>query len=502
MKAMERNTALLVGALVFAACGGAGTDSSGLDLSGGVLVFSGGTERPRWPRLGLLADSVNHAIARQCAMGAGVGELQSAGVADLEERLRVLVEGNVVLLDERQRCVVAFPVLTGDRRQSLGRVASDAAARLVPLADSMIDVLRPAAGDRAEMLFHLLWSRVIDEVWYAAWRRVGAGEEGPTDVAWVLDPAHPYMVGTNYAQMPGGGSLAMTWSRRFDGHLAQMSALGFAMYQAAWQRPVTDSADVQRLREHGFVHDGSFDGYVYHAGDTLDVVLDSLRERYAAAVARVVDWTAPPPFDLTRSDYFVILLHETAYALFELLDRSGSLTVPTALREGGSPRSAVDLTSLVLREETSPEDDAMALYMADGWHGSARVIAMFERVLGEAPENTNVLLYLGMSLYDVGEYRRAVEVFERLRTLTRDNARLARQHDWSLVWIGHCHDAMGDRDGAIDAFRTVALTADSTLSMQFGQYGIGPVNAVEWARERLSTPWRWQGADRSRQPPG
>jgi tetratricopeptide (TPR) repeat protein len=229
---------------------------------------------------------------------------------------------------------------------------------------------------------------------------------------------------------------------------------------------------------------------VFHSDGEMEQTLERLRRQYAAAVARAFDWQGPTQLGLTRSDQFVILLHETAYELFAVLDRSGVVSFPDALRGGGRLSAIADLTSVKLGNEPSADDEAMALYMSNHWHGSPRVVAAFQELVRDQPENTDALFYLGMALYDTQNYDEAIAAFSRLET-----SLAVEEHtllDWSRIWIGHCHDALGDREAAMAVFQRVASTADPESTMQFGQYGIGHVRAGDWARRRTESPWRWR----------
>ena len=64
------------------------------------------------------------------------------------------------------------------------------------------------------------------------------------------------------------------------------------------------------------------------------------------------------------------------------------------------------------------------------------------------------------------------------------------RYDWARIWIGHVHDVRGDRAAALAAYREVLERSRDSGRLTMSQYGIGPVTAKEWARQRLDTPFR------------
>src|SRR5664279_1958886 len=85
------------------------------------------------------------------------------------------------------------------------------AERLVPKVMALKQRLQAGIPSRPDILFHLLWSRVIDDAWADAWK-AAFKSDGPPNAAWVIDPHQPFDVGTNYGSVSGYGSYALTWS--------------------------------------------------------------------------------------------------------------------------------------------------------------------------------------------------------------------------------------------------------------------------------------------------
>jgi hypothetical protein len=97
------------------------------------------------------------------------------------------------------------------------------------------------------MLFHLLWSRVIDDAWDKAWKATFT-TEGPADAAWLIYPGQRYDAGTNYGSVPGNGTYALTWSPALRPQLQELSGAIVDVFRIAWGKEVS-AADANPLRQ-------------------------------------------------------------------------------------------------------------------------------------------------------------------------------------------------------------------------------------------------------------
>ena len=271
--------------------------------------FSSGNPA-RVARLSLLRDSVNNRIVNLCLPGTPVARLDAP---DIDRRLQDLTNGRVLRVQDGM-CRVAFPVFIGRRRDSLATVAGQIAVALKDQATQTVRALR-AAGVDDRMAFHLLWSRVIDRIWNEAWERSGLPGDLPA-VAWVLSPAHEYAVGTNYMQVAGGGSLALTWAPPFTEHLSPLSDAAWDLTLIAWHRVLDGDSPVPALTTYGVLdEEGQSHLFAYPIGGPLDRLMDSLAVEYAAVAGQSCDWEREARrFGIDAGDLFVVLLHETAYA--------------------------------------------------------------------------------------------------------------------------------------------------------------------------------------------
>lgn len=478
-----------------------------IDVRQAAVHFSG-EDDSRAPRFRVLRDSANDRIAGACAAGTTVAALERAGIQGLGARLDSLAVARVVRVNAG-RCEAGFPVLLGERRRALAAVADSAAARMAPFLDSLLVQLGSLARSRPELVFHLLWSRVMDEgaSWSTAWHLTFPADSLPA-VSWIVVPERRLAVGTDYSQVGRGGSLALTWSRRFTEHLAPLGDLGFELTQLGWWRPVendsaratfaalgvTDSAGRPRLFSyHGRPGlERELDGApLVREVAALDDTLRGMAVAYGARVAVAADWRAAASrLGIDPRDFFVIAAHEVAYSALERLEAAGRLAVPRVLTEGAPRTDAVQLVSLALGASPRPGDAALAAYWRNGWHGNDEVVRRLEAAAAATPGDIEVSWALGLSLYDVGRYRDAVGTFLHVTELAAGDSARRLQHDWAQIWMGHAYDALRERARALAVYRLVVQTGDRSGWMQMGQYGIGPVSAPDWARQRLKTPFR------------
>jgi len=460
-----------------------------LDIYKGASYFTGGFSKKPYPKMRLLKDVLNHKIAKMCINSATIEDLKKLNIEDLSHRLNILIEGNV-LISTDQRYSLTFPVIVGENRKAMADIVTKAAEELSPFVESIINKLKLELKRNEHILFHILWSRVIDEVWFDAFN-LSFPEEKPPKVIWVMYPEHPFAVGTNYYSLPGRGSLALTWSDNFAEHLTAFDELRFELHQAAWKKEITNIQAKEKMKEFGiFDMNGRFSVFSYKRSEKLDQILTNLTKEYASEVSGIYDYIAlSEKFDIPYDELFVIVLHETAYAVFEKLYESGKLQIPGILLHEDSKKKSIQLTSIELELPPSLTDEAMALFMKNGWHGNEEVVKKFKKVLNKTPDNLEVLLYLGLSLYDLKRYSESIDIFKRLINLTENKKNELIKYDWSKIWIGHIYDVLGEREKALSCYRNVLNSKRDSGNLMMGQYNIGPITAKEWAEKRIKEPF-------------
>jgi tetratricopeptide (TPR) repeat protein len=283
----------------------------------------------------------------------------------------------------------------------------------------------------------------------------------------------------------------MTWSPNFDEHLWKFPDANYELLLAAWGEEIEDADAKAGLQAYGlFYASGESRLFSYPDDGHLDEALYEMALEYAAAAANAYDWEeVGQRLGIHPGDAFVVVLHEAAYEQFEDLHETGALEIPSPLLEGGEKERAVELVSVVKGEPPGPYDEAMALYMKNGWHGSDEVVARFREALLAEPDDIELLWFLGLSLYDVEAYAEAVRTFERVLALAEGDPDFLFEKDWSRIWIGHVYDVTGQRARAMTYYQSVLESPKTSGQGMMGQYNIGPIDVKEWAAQRLETPF-------------
>lgn len=322
----------------------------GIDFGREIRYFGGIHTGFPIPKYELLQDPANSRILNSALAGVTKVDLEKVGIADVASCLEALVKGQCLRL-EGDVYRVAFPVIYGEPRETIRALVDAAAARVLPRVASMIPRLASAAPGRRDALFHLLWSRAMDKFWWRAWQAVYSKPKGPPTTAYVLRPDHPNQVGTNYHNLPGNGEIAVTWSHTASRHIQPIMAARAGLAHIAWGLPPAP-ADVEALREAGCLDDqGRVRPFVMRKGNRVDKLTRRLADEYADLVAKLYDYDAlAPRFQVAPGQLFVILQHETAYAVYEVLIAQGKLAFPDALGREGDPGACAQLVSLRLNQ--------------------------------------------------------------------------------------------------------------------------------------------------------
>jgi hypothetical protein len=292
-------------------------------------------------------DSLCRKIADKCASGAELSELENSGIDSLHQRLDLLLQKKLIKIDSG-KFYLTIPVIMGEKKNLLIQVVTTASARLMPAVESMIPRLQEALGERRDVAFHLLWSRIIDKVWWKAFENEFSIKDGPPNTAWIVYPTHPYMVGTNY-NSDSKGEIGITWSYGYQGSLWPIMKSFLALLDASSGGTVADSVKGD-LQGFGCVDSAGHSLVLYfREGDKIDQLCDKLKDQYDNAFHNVYDFQLlSKQFNIQPDDLFIILMHETAYALFENLDRSGKLTFPPVLLGKAGRETTLPLVSIEL----------------------------------------------------------------------------------------------------------------------------------------------------------
>jgi tetratricopeptide (TPR) repeat protein len=461
------------------------TESNSVVNFSSVTGFTGGATLRPAPKTSLLRDSSNNVIANACIHGASRSELSKLNLPDLDDRLQKLVAGNVLVL-RGDNYFIAFPVITGDDRVRLAATVDSVASSLTPRVLPILDQIVQALPNRQEMVFHVLWSRVMDRFWYDGWGQAFHHGTPPT-AEWRISPEHPYMVGTNsYDSGVGDASFSVTWGQRTSCNGRTVFGSQFELNRAAWGLPVS-AARAEPLQQLGlFDADLKFQGFAYHRGDSLDKLFKKLSDQYADLVANAYDYKQlGQSYGITAGEMFLIVHHETAYAILEALVKAGKLEEPAVLRDSDDLHGCRSLISVQLNKPPRTKEDAMFLYKDS--RGSQQTVEAFQTLVSENPEDLEARLYLGYALYDTKNYRGAFDAFQTLNGLAE--AKRDKLGDWSRLWMGQMCDLLGERDQALQQYQMVLSSKESGKTMELSQYGMGSATAKDLAQQRISAPF-------------
>lgn len=319
------------------------------DLLSHMTGFSSGRTNhiPRGVSL-LFEDPTTKSIANRCVGGASLKHLNTTGIDCLEQRLSRLVDAGALVLREG-RYFLPCPVIVGEKRELMDRITKERVAEILPRIEPMIYRLKQALKDRPQFLFHIFWSRVVDQTFWMLWEEEFPHDVGPPATTWLIYPDHPCQVGTNYNSAPGNSEIAISWSFNCSEHLTPIMRGRFDLYSSGSGVRTPDSLSVS-LQEFGCM-DETLNPHIfyYQKDDSVDHLIQELKRDFVAALHGLYDYrTLSRTFDIPYDDLYVILVHETAYAIFQNLDETGKLAFPSVLKEGNPRQECYRLVSMAM----------------------------------------------------------------------------------------------------------------------------------------------------------
>ncbi len=310
-----------------------------------------------------LHDPGNNPILVACIKGSTEKSLKGLGIADLQQRLERLERGNLIR-KAGERYILAFPAVIGEKRDWLRKYAEQAARKLVPLSEKMITQIRANLAGRDEMLYHVMWSVVMDggPAWDAARaemnKKIKAGDTSTQNKAWLLYPSHPFRAGTN-SYSSSSGRLQITWSRNTPSPNAIWRIISQhenQLVQAIEQNnPVVSAEARNALGKYGLVNEGGkVRFYAIKRDSEAANVYRDLGGQFGRQmmnyldVAKVVDMLGVSP-----GVAFVIAYHEICWQLLQDLAEKKILVVfRTVAKTGTGASEAYRLVSLTMIPRT------------------------------------------------------------------------------------------------------------------------------------------------------
>jgi len=306
-----------------------------------------------------LNDPNNNPILVACIEGSTEESLKALGIADLPQRLERLERGNLIQKADG-RYTLAFPAVVGDKRTQLREYAEQAAQKLVPLGEETIAQIRPHLAGRDQMLYHVLWSVVMDggPAWDAARaemnKKIKAGDTSTENKAWLLYPLHPFCAGTN-SYNNSFGHLRITWSRNTPSPNAIGGVIGqyaSQLAEAIEQNGALASADARNaLGKYGLIDEaGKVRLYTIQSNSDAAAVYMKLGAEFGRQMMAYLDVNKVAEIvQVSPGAAFVIAYHEICWQLLQDLAEKKALAVPRIVAQAGTQASeAYQLVSLTI----------------------------------------------------------------------------------------------------------------------------------------------------------
>jgi hypothetical protein len=309
-----------------------------------------------------LHDPNNNPILVACLKGITDESLKPPGILDVQQRLERLERGNLIRKVDG-RYILAFPAIVGDKRDRLQKYAEQAARQLFGLGEKTIAQIRPYLAGRDEMLYHVLWSIVMDgkPAWDEARaemnRKIDAGDTSIQNKTWPLYPSHPFRAGTNSSKN-SFGHLRVTWSRNTPspnviGRIVWQHAS--QLIQAVEQNRAVESADVKdALSRYGLIDEGGkVRFYIIRSDSDAAAVYMKLGTEFGRQIMTHLDVDKMSDLlEVSPGVAFVIAYHEICWQLLQDLSDRKVLSVPQIVAQAGTKTSdAYQLVSLEMTPE-------------------------------------------------------------------------------------------------------------------------------------------------------
>jgi hypothetical protein len=310
-----------------------------------------------------LHDPNNNPILLACIKGVADESLETIGIPDVQQRLERLERGNLIKKVDG-RYTLTFPAVVGNKRDKLREYAKRAAQQLVPSAEKAIAQIQLNLSGHDEMLYHILWSVVMDggQAWDAARaemnKKIDVDDTSTENKAWLIYPSHPFQAGTNSWNRPSG-HLKVTWSRNTPSPNAigrLVSQYASQLIQAIEQDRTVESADAKNdLSKYGLLdEEGKVRLYIIKSDSEAAKSYAELGGQFGRQIMNQLNVKkVAEMLDVSPGVAFVIAYHEICWQLLQDLAEKKVLSVPQIVAQAGTKASdAYRLVSLTTIKST------------------------------------------------------------------------------------------------------------------------------------------------------
>jgi hypothetical protein len=280
-------------------------------------------------------DQGSRAIMNAIIGGDSYEQLRKKFPDSLDVKLEKLVAGKVI---ERtgDGFTLLFPVLTGEKRKELQTLIHDRISGSGFSMDEIIAPLKKHFTSDTGMIFHFLWSRIIDDCWWSLYNSTFHTRKGPPSIAFIVAPPHPYQCGTNSDYSRNNDMLALSWSYNlFDDFFRIPATKSF--FDLVTNQPVSKS-DTGFFIRYGLADPkGGNLIFTYTENDPTDRLCDSLKQIYIKKIRGLFNYRElGKTFRIPADDLFLVVLHEVAYEIIQELDEKNTLFIPITLKRNPS----------------------------------------------------------------------------------------------------------------------------------------------------------------------
>ena len=272
-------------------------------------------------------DKESRAIINAIIDGYSYDQLQQQYSDSLDIKLEKLISGKVIERNQDSFRLL-FPVLVGENRTKLQTIIRKQLSESELSIDTMILALKHYLSKNPEMVFHFLWSRIIDDCWWDLYNSTFQTEKGPPSIAFIVYPPHPFQCGTNSDYSFNNDMFAMSWSYNiFNESFKVPSTKSF--FNLATRKSIPKS-DHEFFVKHGLIDSEDHALiYTYYEDDSLDRLCDSLKMYYINTIKGLFNYDELSKiFQLPADDLFILVSHEIAYELIEMINERNLVFVP------------------------------------------------------------------------------------------------------------------------------------------------------------------------------
>lgn len=305
----------------------------------------------------------NNQILNACLDGAAYSELSKITNNNLVERLQLLQNGKIIKKTGKKYCL-AFPVILGEKRTKLQKLVEKTALQLLPVTERVIENIRPHLQGCEEMLYHTVWSSIMDGVAWSTLKkelqeRVKKGDSNIENTAWIIYPRHPYHCGTNGY----GDAIAqtiITWSPVTPPanvvYKTIKSYRGELIHSAITKQPIENTEVKNVLAEYGLVDDeGIATAHILNINSKTEAIQKSIElgSEFGHEVMKRLDVEkVANMLNISQGQALVIAYHEVCYEILKQLASRSTLHIPDIVITPGIKTSQMhDLITFVYKSD-------------------------------------------------------------------------------------------------------------------------------------------------------